>query len=62
MTSKGLQERILRACYDFIDAAGDRYKQERNDEFYNTFKTFVKKETFNNLLRRGCNEDLKQQW
>ena len=62
MSSDSLQERILRACYEFINADENRYKQERNEDFYKAFGDFVRKSSFENLLRRGSSENLKQQW
>ena len=61
MTSKGLQERILKTCHDFLESDENLYKEERNDAFYNKFKEFVKKgSTFDSLMQRGISEDLKK--
>ena len=61
MTSKGLQERILQTCRDFLESEVNLYKEERNEAFYKKFKEFIKKgKTFDSLMRRGCSEDLKK--
>ena len=62
MTSKDLQERILRTCYEFMNADSKRHEQVKDAKFFTEFKTFVKQNSFENLLRRGCGEDLKRQW
>jgi len=40
-----------------------RFKQDRNDAFFGKFDQFMKNSsTIDNLLRRGCSDDLRSQW
>ena len=60
-----MQDRILQACHAFISADKDRFGRARkmDEKFCQEFEDFIRNEVnYEELLKRGCKESLKQQW
>ena len=58
-----LNERILHSCHAFLEEDESRCREERNPQFFEKFRRYMRESAaLDNILRRGCQDDLRSQW